>query len=526
MRQQSLVFFACMFVSFGAYSGESPAINFINREFIVDKYNEGVVEGGKVVSMNVFNRGFADAALIVYDAGGKVVGVPKMVGGAGGETDPISWAVSNPVHLYSGLTDDYKWSDARDSANDYVMRTEVSVFVPEGGRFEVSKIDNWALTYNLLNVAIALYDEVNVLPVGTKISEKRFLSFFEGLLDTDLYSKVLEGRLEWGDAFVLIGVFSETILDPENLDARNSTQKVLKSVASKASGPLTYAGYFGKGLNIFGRLLDISDFKNYDALNVSLSVATDGRSSDPCAGFNYVCGATLGNILSGSIQGANSHFGGANLYAGWSASSEGAVFASYGSDGAVDKANQQTGLQQAAQSSNSVAYKSSDWVVVSGNPATHYSIGDSFGVISAPSGGPVAALNNAGVQETVMQKTVDIPTGVKNVTVGMMANFVTNEYPRYVGSEYNDNAVIEIRTGSGNVYQATLFNKELNSANFQAVDGLPAPLENSGGQTGFERLSKSVPVANGGQLTITVKTRNVGDTDVPSATLINSTSVK
>ncbi|WGZ95829.1 MAG: hypothetical protein QJT81_07545 [Candidatus Thiothrix putei] len=49
---------------------------------------------------------------------------------------------------------------------------------------------------------------------------------------------------------------------------------------------------------------------------------------------------------------------------------------------------------------------------------------------------------------------------------------------------------------------------------------------NTGGQTGFENLNKTINVANGGNLTITVKTANIGDTAVPSATLINATSVK
>lgn len=182
--------------------------------------------------------------------------------------------------------------------------------------------------------------------------------------------------------------------------------------------------------------------------------------------------------------------------------------------------------KQGALVTNTQAFKSSDWVVTQGDAATNYSIGNSFGTITAPNGGAIAALNNADLAQTVMQKTITIPTGVKQLTVNMMANFVTNEFPQYVGSQFNDRAVIEIKTGSGNVYQATLYNKELNSANFTPVSGLPAPMDLTGGQTGFEKLTKTISVANGGNLTITVKTINVGDTAVPSATLINSTSAK
>jgi hypothetical protein len=188
-----------------------------------------------------------------------------------------------------------------------------------------------------------------------------------------------------------------------------------------------------------------------------------------------------------------------------------------------------SGTEQVALAQNTQAFDVlQDWTVTEGDQAKHFSIGDSFGSITAPDPNKptIAALNNADVQQTTMTKVYKVPVGTKQVNVGMLANFVTNEYPEFVGSEFNDKATIEIKTGSGNIYQATLFNKELNSANFTAVSGLPSPMSGSGGQTGFEQLNKTINVANGGNLTITVKTANVGDMAVPSATLINATSVK
>lgn len=250
-------------------------------------------------------------------------------------------------------------------------------------------------------------------------------------------------------------------------------------------------------------------------------------ANNTCANSNnYVCTPTLGNVISGITSGSNSHIGSANIYTGWGNNNSNAASTNPNNPSNTSNASLQTGAQQSALVTNTQAFASTGWTLVEGDDATHLAFSNNFGSITAPNNGPIVSLNNAEVQQTTMQRVFTIPTGVKQVTVGMMANFVTNEYPQFVGSQYNDKAVIEIKTGSGNVYQATLFNKELNSANFTPVNGLPIPMETTGGQTGFENIAKTISVANGGKLTITVKTLNVGDTAVPSATLINSTSVK
>ncbi len=228
----------------------------------------------------------------------------------------------------------------------------------------------------------------------------------------------------------------------------------------------------------------------------------------------------LTNLITASGQCSNSAFGSGNC------------FPTYTDNPAVtdmtnnNNAAQKAGYEQQALAKNTVEFQSSDWVVTTGDPNKHYQIDNHFGSVTAPNNGLIGALNNADMAYTSMQKTVTIPNGVKQVDVSMMANFVTNEYPKYVGSKFNDQALIEIKTGSGNVYQATLYNKKLNSSNFTNVNNLPKPMKSTGGQTGFDHVQKTIPVANGGDLTITVKTVNVGDKAYPSATLVNQTSVK
>lgn len=243
---------------------------------------------------------------------------------------------------------------------------------------------------------------------------------------------------------------------------------------------------------------------------------------------NKVNNIVLNNVISGKIQADNSHFGAANIFSGWQSSEQDNTLEknTFNSSLNNSKAEQLTGLEQGANAVNTVALKSTAWKVMVGDNSSHFSVGNSFGPITAPKNGLITSLNNSNVQETLMIKKFLVPVGVKQVNVGLLANFVTNEFPEYVGSQFNDTSSIEIKTASGNVYPVTIFNKALNTSNFKPVNSLPSPMEVTGGQTGFESVSKNISVANGGALTITVKTTNVGDTAVPSATLINGLSVK
>jgi hypothetical protein len=278
--------------------------------------------------------------------------------------------------------------------------------------------------------------------------------------------------------------------------------------------------------------LNSSTPKAIDIFKVNSNLA---KATDPCAVPDppAPCMPVLPKVISLTTQGVNSHIGSAQEYMGTYksgvAQQDVKLYSATYDAANTNNAKIKTGTEQTSLAQNTQAFDVlQDWTVTEGDQAKHFSIGDGFGSITAPDPNKptIAALNNADVQQTTMTKVYKVPVGTKQVNVGMLANFVTNEYPEYVGSQYNDKATIEIKTGSGNIYQATLFDKELNSANFTAVSGLPSPMSGGGGQTGFEQLNKTINVANGGNLTITVKTANVGDMAVPSATLINATSVK
>jgi len=156
------------------------------------------------------------------------------------------------------------------------------------------------------------------------------------------------------------------------------------------------------------------------------------RYQSPCGGVNYVCNSTLSSVITGVNQGSNSHFGASSPYSEFSdtAATTIAVVDQNNNNNAQqltqnnnNNAQQLTGIQQSAQATNTIAFKSSDWKLSSGK-SIHYSSGNKFGSVSSPNGGQIHALNNSNVQATRMSKFVDIPVGVKQVTVSMLANFL------------------------------------------------------------------------------------------------------
>lgn len=232
--------------------------------------------------------------------------------------------------------------------------------------------------------------------------------------------------------------------------------------------------------------------------------------------------ATMQNQLTTITNGSASHIGSASLYAGVNNHQPNASV----NPNNTNNSQTQTGAQQAGYSANTQAFQSSNWTMVAGNSATHMAAGNSFGSITAPNGGQLTSLNNSNMHYTLITKDFYVPVGVKQVTLTFNGNFVTNEYPDFVGSQYNDYASVKITSPSGNVTPVSAFNQTLNASNFTNVNGLPAPMDNAGGQTGFKASSATIAVAGGGKVTVEVKVANVGDTAVPSAVLLNNITVK
>ncbi|MFO1390852.1 MAG: hypothetical protein U1E94_01305 [Agitococcus sp.] len=250
------------------------------------------------------------------------------------------------------------------------------------------------------------------------------------------------------------------------------------------------------------------------------------REPDPSLILN-----TTTNLVSN-----NSHMRSANPYMGNTPyyTSEDAVKGFKDSliavNGSVEKNTNTNPVQSGQQQStflNTQPFSSTDWIVKEG-ASNNFVKTESFGSVIAPNNKPMAALNNANASHTVMERTFTIPTGVKNVSLGFNANFITNEFPAFVGSQFNDNVKVEVITASGNSYDIkTPFKESLNASQLQPVTGLPNPMMADGGQTGFKPVDvTNIPVAGGGAVTVRVTVENVGDQLYPSAALISDTQAK
>jgi len=587
----------------------TPAVNFINNSFVIDKLNSVSSDSGELVTMNVFNRGYADAALEVYDANGKLVGTPIFIEGNRPTSSVVDFVISGGVSISKGVIDEYPWSDVRDAGGNTSKKTDIKdIFVPYGGYVKVTKSSALAAGFNLATIGLEMLNQLG-LPSGKGTVDQKMLSSIVAeiaKLGPDFIKKIASrGSIDWSDVSLLVKIVGNVVIEPSNFDGRKKYTKLLGDLDAFKLGSKATLGSFKAAaealalfLNTEGQLYDLTKSIEYDGNsnttreailyankespknhthksnsdeNVKLLYIQDLESitepysssdlefirqayqkagwavpdkpnwrgmlqralkffKDDLAGQNNNTASntispwatvTMQNQLSAITVGGTSHIGSASLYAGINNQVNANV-----NPNNTNNSQLQTGAQQAGYASNTQAFQSSAWVLVTGDPATHLAAGNSFGSITAPNGGQIASLNNANLPYTLVTKDFYVPVGVKQVTLTFNGNFVTNEYPAYVGSIYNDYATVKITSPSGNVTPVTAFNQTLNSGNFVLVNGLPAPLDTAGGQTGFKASSATIAVAGGGVVTVQVKVANVGDTAVPSAVLLNNITVK
>jgi len=105
-------------------------------------------------------------------------------------------------------------------------------------------------------------------------------------------------------------------------------------------------------------------------------------------------------------------------------------------------------------------------------------------------------------------------------------NFLSNEFPSFVGSAFNDTFKVELTDSSGNVTLLAL--ADVNTSIFtpigELINGSGFSLFATSGQTGFINSSKTVVVPSG-TTTIEFKVADVGDSAGASVALIDSVAI-
>jgi len=146
----------------------------------------------------------------------------------------------------------------------------------------------------------------------------------------------------------------------------------------------------------------------------------------------------------------------------------------------------------------------------------------SFGPILPYEGSYMAMISSGsgaiGDASSALEQSFTVPVGATTLTIHY--NFVSEEYPEFVGSQYNDvfNATLHTPDGAREI----VF-EEVNSANFQPVEGIPCGSGDcTWGQTGWITASIDVSQWAGTDDTLTLTVHDVGDTIYDTVVLLDN----
>jgi len=146
---------------------------------------------------------------------------------------------------------------------------------------------------------------------------------------------------------------------------------------------------------------------------------------------------------------------------------------------------------------------------------------DSFGPILPYEGSYMALISSGsgavGGSSSALEQSFTVPECTNKLTIHY--NFISEEYPEYVGSVFNDVMRATLHTPDGSREIAF---EEVNSANFQPVSGIPCGSGDcTWGQTGWIEASIDVSQWAGADDTLTLTVHDVGDTIFDTVVLLD-----
>lgn len=125
---------------------------------------------------------------------------------------------------------------------------------------------------------------------------------------------------------------------------------------------------------------------------------------------------------------------------------------------------------------------------------------------------------------STLSQDFTIQSGVSSIPVSFDYNFVTEEYPEWVGTIYDDKLIITLKTPSGNTIE--LARETINTSSFIPVSGIDFPGgDNTVGMTGWKAVTVNVPVTEGPG-TYKIFISDAGDDIYDSVVLIDNIRFK
>jgi hypothetical protein len=155
---------------FGFFAQESSeSINLINNSYVIDGFK---VDLG--IKANIYNRGYADAVIDVYDANKNWSGF-AIVSGHRPSTSLPEHMKDTAINTYENWTTELSSYDPRRVTSS--KKTEVEVIIPPGGYAVMSKNSTTAITNTALNTVLDVFGAKNFIKIDgrKKASKKLFL---------------------------------------------------------------------------------------------------------------------------------------------------------------------------------------------------------------------------------------------------------------------------------------------------------------------------------------------------------------
>jgi hypothetical protein len=148
-------------------------------------------------------------------------------------------------------------------------------------------------------------------------------------------------------------------------------------------------------------------------------------------------------------------------------------------------------------------------------------VGTALGPIEPFEGQYMAMISSGdgsiGGSSSALEQTFTVPLGATTLTLHY--NFVSEEYPEFVGSDFNDVFLATLHTPNGSREIAF---EEVNNANFYEVEGIPCGSGDcTWGQTGWLEASIDVAQWAGTDDTLSLTVHDVGDTIYDTIVLLD-----